>query len=528
LAPSSINSATKCVFVLGMHRSGTSALTGLLCQFGAVPGKDLLPANDSNPKGFFESKAVVDINNAILQALGSSWDDMNALPTDWQSLPVMQSLRTDIAAFFLSLAVAESPLVIKDPRLSKTLPLWLEALTEFGVQPVVVICVREPDAVAQSEKLMKGFPVLKSLLLYLDYGLQAERHSRSVCRTIVAYSDLLANWQGLLKRVDEELGLGLPLNVAELAARGADFISPELNRSQLDEGEFQNCGTLAAMANALYDAFQVPKADEFDVLRQRFIAYQSDIQPWCVVLQHVIALEKRFPNMGPDKYFSFSRMQSRLSWADALAAEFDPENLLLSKWVYGAGRQSIRFSFDRRCVASKFRLTFVNQPAYVRLHSLVLRQGEDVLVRWEHMHDWLIGQSASAFDLTDGANDAIHAWLFLDSKSYVDISLPGKQRLKLDQRCCLILDIEVADISAAVRPLLAELGQLQKKVRKFRKQQQAQAGISVKDCRPFTSLATDLADLHMMLKGVLEARDQKIVSQQHMLDRLRNWICSRI
>jgi uncharacterized protein involved in exopolysaccharide biosynthesis len=32
-----------------MHRSGTSALTGLLCRFGASAGTDLLPANESNP-----------------------------------------------------------------------------------------------------------------------------------------------------------------------------------------------------------------------------------------------------------------------------------------------------------------------------------------------------------------------------------------------------------------------------------------------------------------------------------------------
>ncbi|GAB3476871.1 hypothetical protein GCM10011496_33060 [Polaromonas eurypsychrophila] len=512
--------SAKCIFVLGMHRSGTSALTGLLCQFGAIAGKDLLPANDSNPKGFFESRAVVDLNNAILQAAGSSWDDMQALPVDWQRPPEMQPLRSDIAALFSSLFVAEGLRVIKDPRLSKTLPLWLDVLMEFGVQPVVVICVREPGTVAQSEKLMKGFPSLKSLLLYLDYGLHAELHSRNVTRTIVAYSDLLADWQGVLKRVDEELGLGLPLEAPGLAARGADFISPGLNRSQLDVGEFQRCGTLAEMAHTLYEALRVPNANEIDVLRQRFIAYQGDMQPWGVVLQHVQAIEERFPNVDLGQRFSYPRMQSRLSWTDTLAAEFDLANVVLSNWVYRAGRQSVHLSFDRRCVVEKFRLTFVNRPAYVRVHSLVLRQGSAVLGRWEHIREWLIGQSDSAFDLTDRANDAIDAWLFLDSKSYVDIKLPGNQRLSLDLHCHLDLDIEVADSSAAVNPLLAKLGQLSAEVIKLRKQWQARATKPAKEKHVF-ALVSDLTDLHGLLQQGLQMRDQKIVAQQHLFDHMR-------
>jgi len=510
----------KCVFVLGMHRSGTSALTGLLCRFGAIPGKDLLPANASNPKGFFESRAVVELNNAILQAAGSSWDDMNALPAAWQSLPAMRSLRESISALFSSTDVAVGLRVIKDPRLSKTLPLWLDVLAELGVLPMVVMCVREPDAVAQSEKLMKGFPVLKSLLLYLDYGLQGELHSRRVHRAIVAYADLLADWQGVLRRVDAELGLGLPLDADALQARGANFISQELNRSQPDSTEFQRCGTLAEMANALYEALLIPKANEIDVLRQRFIAYQGDIQPWGVVLRHVQAIEECFAGLDLEKRFSYLRIQSQVGWADALATEFDSANSVVKKWMYGAGQQSVRLFFDRRCVAEKLRLTFVNRPAYVRVLSLALQRGEVVLDRWGYMHESLIGRSKSAFDLSDrtiGSNDA---WLFLDGKGYLDVKLPSNQRLDLDPCCCLVLEIEVADTSTAVQPLLAKLGQLQTEASKLRKQLQAQDSMILKESR-VAALANNLADVRGLLQNILEVRDQKLVSQQYKLDMMR-------
>ena len=193
----------------------------------------------------------------------------------------------------------------------------------------------------------------------------------------MAYSDLLADWQEVLKRVDAELDLGLTLDAAELEARGADFISSELNRSQFDVSELQRCGTLADMANTLYETLLASKVNEIDVLRQRFIAYQGDIQPWGGVLQHVQAIEERFPNMDLSQRFGYARMQSKLAWADGLTAEFDAANVVSSKWVYGAARQSVRLSFHCQFVAEKFRLTLVNRPAYVRVYALVLWQITD-------------------------------------------------------------------------------------------------------------------------------------------------------
>lgn len=520
MSPSKVSLAAKCIFVLGMHRSGTSAFTGLLCRFGVGIGPDLLPANYSNPKGFFESKAVVDINNAILLGLGSSWDDMNALPIDWQMNPAMQAMRIDIAALLSSLAVAENPLVIKDPRLSKTLPLWLGVLRDFGVQPVVVICVREPNAVAQSEKLMKGFPLMKSLMLFLDYNLQAERNSRDFPRAIVTYSDLLADWKAVLRKVDGELGLALPLDAAGWEKRGADFISPELDRSRPEIGEFERCGTVGDMANALYEALRLTKANDVEELMQRFIAYQEDIKPWGAILQHVQKIEERFPTLDLGLRLGYSRMQSSVSWADGRLAEFDTANIVTSKWVYGTERKTIRLAFDRQCTADKFRLTFANRSCCVQVYSLVLQRGEKVLGQWSHLHELLIGHSKSSFDLSQKKGYAVDAWIFLDGKGYLDIKLPGDAPLALDSDCHFDLEIEVADVSTALKPLLASLTLSQKDGRKLRDQLQA---INIKQVNEneVSGLLEEIANLNGLLQTSIETRDQKIASQQQMLDRMR-------
>ena len=63
--------------VTGMHRSGTSAVARMLQVFGiGLPGDLKGPAAD-NEKGFFEDKAIVDLNNEILKTLELSWDSLD-------------------------------------------------------------------------------------------------------------------------------------------------------------------------------------------------------------------------------------------------------------------------------------------------------------------------------------------------------------------------------------------------------------------------------------------------------------------
>jgi hypothetical protein len=71
------------VVVLGMHRSGTSAITKGLELFGMDLGQNLLAANEYNPKGYFEDNQLVNINDNILRKSGSLWSALQFLePAD--------------------------------------------------------------------------------------------------------------------------------------------------------------------------------------------------------------------------------------------------------------------------------------------------------------------------------------------------------------------------------------------------------------------------------------------------------------
>ncbi|HJP99138.1 MAG TPA: hypothetical protein VJ862_11295, partial [Rhodanobacteraceae bacterium] len=73
----------KVILVLGMHRSGTSAVTRCLNLLGAEVGSKLLPPAEDNRSGFWEHAEVVAVHEELLGDLDRVWHDGRALPEGW-------------------------------------------------------------------------------------------------------------------------------------------------------------------------------------------------------------------------------------------------------------------------------------------------------------------------------------------------------------------------------------------------------------------------------------------------------------
>ena len=76
-----------------MHRSGTSALTRVLNLVGCDLPRTLVAPKQDNIAGFWESQAVVELNQAILTSAGSAWNDWRPFDTDWYTSPVAGPFR---------------------------------------------------------------------------------------------------------------------------------------------------------------------------------------------------------------------------------------------------------------------------------------------------------------------------------------------------------------------------------------------------------------------------------------------------
>ena len=220
-----LNSA---LIVLGMHRSGTSALTGVLSMAGVDPGPSLIPAADGiNPKGFWEHQEVVAIHERLLVAISTSWDDERPLPKDWWHLPIVIRFREELTAI-LRRDFSISPFwILKDPRLCRLLPMWIQIFQELGVRPQFIICLRHPFEVASSLNRRDGLHQERACLLWLEHFLDSEHWTRGHSRVIVTYEQLLADWRATVQRIADKFSLVLPVDSAA-SERIEAFLEPSL------------------------------------------------------------------------------------------------------------------------------------------------------------------------------------------------------------------------------------------------------------------------------------------------------------
>jgi len=219
------------VLVLGMHRSGTSAASGVLQGLGVSLGRTVSPPGPSNPRGYFENTRVMLLHEELLAALGRGWDDPRPLPPGWEGEENLAPWRRRLLALLAEEYGLARLWGVKDPRLCRLLPLWLPALGEVGVAARAVVVLRHPGAVAASNGRRTGMPREQALELWLEHVLDAERHTRGVPRTPLSYRALLEDWRGELGRVQETLRVsfaweGRAEAVEALLARELDHHPP--------------------------------------------------------------------------------------------------------------------------------------------------------------------------------------------------------------------------------------------------------------------------------------------------------------
>ena len=219
--------------ILGMHRSGTSALAGLVQLLGVDLGEDLMPANpDVNEKGFFEHQEIVEIHEALLQSLDSSWYDPLPVGYNWWQRPDVLTQRRRLVTVIRRDFANSRLWGVKDPRLCRLFPIWKSILAEVRCEPLCVIVTRNPHEVADSLAKRDGFSLSLGYLLWLDYMLSAERFTRGFPRAFVNYGSLLADWRSVISEVARKLDLEWPLSFQQAESQIDEFLSDRL-RHQL-------------------------------------------------------------------------------------------------------------------------------------------------------------------------------------------------------------------------------------------------------------------------------------------------------
>jgi len=124
------------VVVLGMHRSGTSAVANVLHALGVHMGDHLFEANRWNIHGYYEDIDFFDVNVELVHAAGGHWGN-----------PPEAARIREVGAWFIPQMTqivrwkerARSTWGWKDPRTAITMGVWWEAMQQVGVQDVRVV-----------------------------------------------------------------------------------------------------------------------------------------------------------------------------------------------------------------------------------------------------------------------------------------------------------------------------------------------------------------------------------------------------
>lgn len=221
------NSAkVQCLLILGMHRSGTSALAGSIQKLGLRLGSELLEPSFDNADGFFEHKCVVSLNDRLLSVLGGSWSNPPSLSGNWWQQPNLAAFRREAQAI-IGLDFPDDPLfALKDPRLCLLQPFWIDVLKSLRIDPVAIHMIRSPEEVADSLFRRDRLATELAYDLWERYVTNAERDGVAIIRSRCSFDDLLQSPVKTLERCGDELGIQWPLAAANIQESLTQFLAP--------------------------------------------------------------------------------------------------------------------------------------------------------------------------------------------------------------------------------------------------------------------------------------------------------------
>jgi len=179
----------RAVLILGMHRSGTSSLTGILEKAGLYLG-NVSKENAHNPKGNQENPRIMRLHESLFLNSGGTWDN----PPEtilWSDEPKKE--RDDILREYL-----HAPLWgFKDPRTVLVLNGWLEVLSNVSF----VGTFRHPVSVALSLARRNGFSFTKSFRLWKFYNEKLLQYHEQYGFPMVSFDLPLDAYEEKVKRL---------------------------------------------------------------------------------------------------------------------------------------------------------------------------------------------------------------------------------------------------------------------------------------------------------------------------------------
>lgn len=305
------------LIILGMHRSGTSATTGMLRCLGVELGRKLYKGHaEINAKGYFEHNDITDTNDEVLLSINSIWDDILIKPDNWWDNPKLEHYAKKITRY-LKRDFSDSKMwAIKDPRVCRIIPWWIQILANQKIDANYLIVIRPPHEVYLSLNRRDGFSLEKSYLLWLLHYLDAEYWTRNLNRTFVTFESLIEDPVSIFVSIQSRLNLEFPVSPENARNCLAQFISKDLIHHKTTSWSFDLTSPLTKLAKSLYDELFMAtlnhehrlNTDLIDEIRQQVETFQQSFSP--LLVEHL----KQNYKIRSDLQITMNKIFRSYSW----------------------------------------------------------------------------------------------------------------------------------------------------------------------------------------------------------------------
>jgi len=287
-----VNTQTANLFVvLGMHRSGTSALARALRVLGVELGTRLMPGDGgNNDRGFFEDLDVKRLNEELLAALGLQWDSLLPIDVLAPEEPSLTRYRRRAAGLLRAKTAGLERFGLKDPRLCQLLPFWNSVFERIAARPAFVIAYRNPLSVARSLALRDGFVAAKSHFLWVQHMFSCLAHTSHGRRIVVDFDKLVDTPAIALNRIAQGLGLDFNPQSPEFARYNTEFLERELRHARHSIEEAGRDAGLPRPVLALAALLHDLATDDCTFESERFGETMRSLEAWLASMRPTLEL----------------------------------------------------------------------------------------------------------------------------------------------------------------------------------------------------------------------------------------------
>ena len=224
------------VVLLGMHRSGTSLTASILEALGVDFGSDFIPANDNNPKGYFENAAItraqVRLNRLLNRRPFTAAGLVDYPQQCWESRQALEFVDEAEMLVRRGLERSSGAWGFKDPHTIKLLPLWQVVFERCGITPVYILAVRHPSEVAASVAKRDHINHARGELMWCDHNVAALYGTGFNIPAVTDYVAWFSDPLPQARRIVDAVGLQWPDDDTQLRAQLDSRIDPGLHRQK--------------------------------------------------------------------------------------------------------------------------------------------------------------------------------------------------------------------------------------------------------------------------------------------------------